>query len=31
MDSDGRQLALLLALKSYQRMGRFPKPEEYPA
>ncbi|MGW2257747.1 DUF397 domain-containing protein [Streptomyces sp. NPDC004749] len=28
MDSDGHQLALLLALKSYQRMGRFPKPEE---
>ncbi|WP_328868645.1 hypothetical protein OHT76_43990 [Streptomyces sp. NBC_00287] len=26
--ADG-QLALL-ALKSYQRMGRFPKPEEYP-
>ncbi|GAA1141718.1 DUF4158 domain-containing protein [Streptomyces javensis] len=30
MDSDGHQLALLLALKSYQRMGRFPKPDEYP-
>ncbi|MFJ3234985.1 DUF4158 domain-containing protein [Streptomyces sp. NPDC086787] len=30
MDSDGHQLALLLALKSYQRMGRFPKPAEYP-
>ncbi|GLW19943.1 hypothetical protein Stsp01_66860 [Streptomyces sp. NBRC 13847] len=30
MDSDEHQLALLLALKSYQRMGRFPKPEEYP-
>ncbi|MEV0702126.1 DUF4158 domain-containing protein [Saccharopolyspora sp. NPDC050389] len=29
--SEGHQLALLLALKSYQRMGRFPKPEEYPA
>ncbi|WP_371616590.1 hypothetical protein [Streptomyces sp. NBC_00454] len=23
-------MALLLALKSYQRMGRFPRPEEYP-
>lgn len=31
MDSDGHQLALLLALKSYQRVERFPKPEEYPA
>ncbi|TPQ21174.1 DUF4158 domain-containing protein [Streptomyces sporangiiformans] len=30
MDSDGHQLALLLALKSYQRLGRFPKPDEYP-
>jgi hypothetical protein len=30
MDSDGHQLALLLALKSYQRMGRFPKSDEYP-
>jgi hypothetical protein len=30
-DSDGHLLALLLALKSYQRMGRFPRPEEYPA
>ncbi|TLS41374.1 DUF4158 domain-containing protein [Streptomyces montanus] len=30
MDSDGHQLALLLALKSYQRRGRFPKPDEYP-
>ncbi|AVZ75570.1 hypothetical protein SLUN_28555 [Streptomyces lunaelactis] len=30
MDADGHQLALLLALKSYQRMGRFPKPDEYP-
>ncbi|MDH2394071.1 Tn3 family transposase [Streptomyces sp. HNM0663] len=30
MDSDSHQLALLLALKSYQRMGRFPKPDEYP-
>ncbi|GDY58453.1 hypothetical protein SVIO_090760 [Streptomyces violaceusniger] len=30
MDSDGHQLALLPALKSYQRMGRFPKPDEYP-
>ncbi|MER5932984.1 DUF4158 domain-containing protein [Streptomyces sp. NPDC002054] len=30
MDADGDQLALLLALKSYQRMGRFPRPEEYP-
>lgn len=30
MDSDGHQLALLLALKSYQRMGRFPKADEYP-
>ncbi|MFJ2807992.1 Tn3 family transposase [Kitasatospora sp. NPDC087271] len=30
MDSDGHQLALLLALNSYQRMGRFPKPDEYP-
>ncbi|MDX3230442.1 DUF4158 domain-containing protein [Streptomyces sp. ME19-01-6] len=30
MDFDGHQLALLLALKSYQRMGRFPKPDEYP-
>jgi hypothetical protein len=30
MDSDGHQLASLLALKSYQRMGRFPKPDEYP-
>ncbi|MFJ4829771.1 DUF4158 domain-containing protein [Streptomyces sp. NPDC088747] len=30
MDSDGHQLALLPALKSYQRMGRFPKPEECP-
>jgi hypothetical protein len=30
MDSDGHQLALLLALKSYQRMGWFPKPDEYP-
>ncbi|WP_246102575.1 DUF4158 domain-containing protein [Streptomyces piniterrae] len=29
--SEGHQLALLPALKSYQRMGRFPKPEEYPA
>ncbi|MFE6682908.1 DUF4158 domain-containing protein [Streptomyces sp. NPDC057729] len=29
MDSDGHQLALLLALKPYQRMGR-PKPDEYP-
>ncbi|MFB7552695.1 hypothetical protein [Streptomyces sp. NPDC056154] len=28
MDSDGRQLALLPALKSYQRTGRFPKPNE---
>ena len=31
MDADGHPLALLLALKSYQRVGRFPKPEEYPA
>ncbi|MFE5563072.1 DUF4158 domain-containing protein [Streptomyces sp. NPDC056544] len=30
MDADGDQLALLLALKSYQRMGRLPRPEEYP-
>ncbi|MDX2939022.1 DUF4158 domain-containing protein [Streptomyces ipomoeae] len=30
MDSDGHQLALLLALKSHQRMGPFPKPDEYP-
>ncbi|MFE7583712.1 hypothetical protein ACFU5Y_19420 [Streptomyces gardneri] len=30
MDADGDQLALLPALKSYQRMGRFPRPEEYP-
>ncbi|MET8404344.1 DUF4158 domain-containing protein [Streptomyces sp900116325] len=30
MDSYGHQLALFLALKSYQRMGRFPKPDEYP-
>nr|WSV52470.1 DUF4158 domain-containing protein [Streptomyces sp. NBC_01014] len=30
MDADGHQLALLLALKSYQRMGRFPKPDKYP-
>ncbi|MEJ8641525.1 DUF4158 domain-containing protein [Streptomyces sp. MS1.HAVA.3] len=30
MDADGDQLALLLALRSYQRMGRFPRPEEYP-
>ncbi|MFI1645783.1 DUF4158 domain-containing protein [Streptomyces avidinii] len=30
MDADGDQLALLLALKSYQQMGRFPRPEEYP-
>lgn len=30
MDADGDQLALLLALKSYQRMGRFPRPEGYP-
>ncbi|MFD0403870.1 DUF4158 domain-containing protein [Kitasatospora sp. NPDC127116] len=30
MDADGDQPALLLALKSYQRMGRFPRPEEYP-
>ncbi|WP_228386830.1 DUF4158 domain-containing protein [Streptomyces katsurahamanus] len=30
MDSDGHQLALLLALKSYQRMGWIPKPDEYP-
>ncbi|MGG7569023.1 DUF4158 domain-containing protein [Streptomyces sirii] len=30
MDSDGHQLALLLALKFYERMGRFPKPGEYP-
>jgi hypothetical protein len=30
MDSDGHQPALLLALKSYQRTGRFPKPDEYP-
>ncbi|MFB7078337.1 DUF4158 domain-containing protein [Streptomyces sp. NPDC056308] len=29
MDSDGHQLALLLALMPYQRMGR-PKPDEYP-
>jgi TnpA family transposase len=29
-DSDEHQLALLLALKSYQRMGRFPKLEEFP-
>lgn len=29
-DSDSHQLALLMALKSYQRMGRFPKAEEYP-
>ncbi|MEV6699429.1 DUF4158 domain-containing protein [Streptomyces sp. NPDC051453] len=27
-DSDSRQLALLLALKSYQRLGRFPRAEE---
>ncbi|MFF4427397.1 hypothetical protein ACFY04_42945 [Streptomyces sp. NPDC001549] len=30
MDSDEHQLAMLPALKSYQRMGRFPKPEAYP-
>ncbi|MFJ4428958.1 hypothetical protein [Streptomyces bobili] len=30
MDADGHQLALLLALKSYQGMGRFPKSAEYP-
>lgn len=30
MDADGHQLALLPALKSYQRMGRFPKADEYP-
>ncbi|WP_329168821.1 DUF4158 domain-containing protein [Streptomyces sp. NBC_01267] len=30
MDADGHQLALLLALQSYQRMGRFPKPDKYP-
>ncbi|MFE5588014.1 Tn3 family transposase [Kitasatospora sp. NPDC056531] len=29
-DSDEHQLALLLALKSYQRMGCFPKPSEVP-
>ncbi|GAV41726.1 Tn3 family transposase [Streptomyces acidiscabies] len=29
-DSDEHQLALLLALKSYQRMGRFPKQDEFP-
>ncbi|MBT2401420.1 Tn3 family transposase [Streptomyces sp. ISL-100] len=29
-DSDGHQLALLLALKSYQRMGCFPKLVEIP-
>ncbi|MFD3874842.1 DUF4158 domain-containing protein [Streptomyces sp. NPDC058623] len=29
-DSDGHLLALLLALKSYQRMGRFPKLDEIP-
>ncbi|MCX5434860.1 DUF4158 domain-containing protein [Streptomyces sp. NBC_00569] len=28
-DSDSHQLALLLALKSYQRLGRFPRAEEY--
>jgi hypothetical protein len=30
-DSDEHQLALLLALKSYQRMGRFPKLDEFPS
>jgi Domain of unknown function (DUF4158) len=29
-DSDEHQLALLLALKSYQRMGCFPKPYDVP-
>ncbi|MET8270743.1 DUF4158 domain-containing protein [Streptomyces sp. NPDC005096] len=29
-DSDERQLALLLALKSYQRMGCFPKAYDVP-
>jgi hypothetical protein len=29
-DSDEHQLALLLALKSYQRMGCFPKPHDIP-
>ncbi|MFI5868246.1 DUF4158 domain-containing protein [Streptomyces sp. NPDC051546] len=29
-DAAGDQLALLLALKSYQRVGRLPRPEEYP-
>lgn len=30
MDSDGHQPALLLALKSHQPTGWFPKPDEYP-
>lgn len=30
MDSDGHQLALLVALKSYQRMGCFPKAYDVP-
>ncbi len=29
-DSDAHQLALLLALKSYQRMGHFPKIDRIP-
>jgi hypothetical protein len=30
MDADGHQLALSVDLKSYQRIGQFPMPDEYP-